>query len=118
MKPCYNCKDRQLAAAGAAIAIAAKKALPGVISATGNAFAQQKELEWSAPECGKRPFFIGRRRNEWEQCQALAKQRQTQFIPAAGSTTESKSFIAKNKTPLLIGGAVIGGLILFNYLNK
>jgi hypothetical protein len=118
MKPCYKCNDRQLAAAGAAVAVASK-AIPGAISAVGNAFANQKELQWIEPDCGSRPFFIGKRRNEWEQCVAKAQQQRQQFgIMPGTETATGKSFLSKNKTPLLIGGAIIAGLILFNKFSK
>jgi hypothetical protein len=121
MKPCFNCEDRQMAAAGAVIAATAAKLkgaaaiikpmLPGATSAAGNAFARQKELEWSAPDCGKRPFFIGKRRNEWEQC--AAKQKNILgTIP--GEQPGSQSFVQKNRMPLIIGGVVLtAGIVYF-----
>lgn len=121
MKPCYNCENRQMAAAGAVIAATAAKLkgvaalikpmIPGATSAAGNAFARQKELEWSAPSCGKRPFFIGKRRNEWEQCAALQKN-VLGTIP--GEQPGSRSFMQKNATPLIIGGLVLtAGAVYF-----
>ncbi len=116
MKPCYNCEDRQMAAAGAVAAAlvkvgsVVKPMLPGATSAAGNAFARQKQLEWSAPDCGKRPFFIGKRRNEWEQC--AAKQKAAFNLPPA--PPGSQSFAQKNKMPLIIGGIVVtAGIVYF-----
>lgn len=127
MKPIYNCPDRQMAAAGviaaAAIKIGAalKPMLPGATSAAGNAFARQKELEWSAPECGKRPFFIGKRRNEWEQCAALkAEQKGTYDFDKPKDTDKPSvlNFIKENKTPLIIGGVVLVGGAIFLLRKK
>jgi LPXTG-motif cell wall-anchored protein len=124
MKPCYNCENRQMAAAGAVIAAAAAKLkgaaavikpmLPGATSAAGNAFARQKDLEWSAPDCGKRPFFIGKRLNEWEQCAARQKNILSTIPPAQPG---SQSFVQKNKTPLIIGGVVLAAGVVY-FLTK
>lgn len=100
---------------------ALKAMLPGAVSAASNAFQNQGNEQWSAPQCGKRPFFIGRRRNEWEQCKAIAMQQQ-QTAPSEGpqgpQPSTAGNFIANNKNALLIGGAVVGGLILFTMLKK
>lgn len=113
MKPIYNCPDRQMAAAGviaaAAIKVGAalKPMLPGATSAAGNTFARQKELEWSAPDCGKRPFFIGKRRNEWEKCAALKAEQKANAFNLPMAMLPGNSFVQKNKTPLIIGGVVL-----------
>lgn len=124
MKPIYNCPNRQMAAAGviaaAAIKIGAvlKPMLPGATSAAGNAFARQKELEWSAPECGKRPFFIGKRRNEWEQCAALKAEQKTNAFNLPPDMPGANDFVQKNKTPLIIGGVVLVAGVIFLLRKK
>lgn len=120
MKPCYNCNDRQMAAAGAVIAATAAKLkgfatlvkpmIPGATSAAGNMFQRQKELEWSAPDCGKRPFFIGKRRNEWEQC---AAQQKNIMGTIPGEQPGSQSFAQKNRMPLIIGGVVLAAGVVY-----
>lgn len=126
MKPIYNCPDRQMAAAGviaaAVLKVGAviKPMLPGAASAAGNAFARQKELEWSAPDCGKRPFFIGKRRNEWEQCAAQKDLQKANAFNLPPAMEGANSFVQKNKTPLIIGGVVLvaGAIFLLRKKRK
>lgn len=70
---------------------------------------QQQQQQWSAPECGKRPFFIGRRRNEWEACRAQSLQKQQQ---AAQTKQIGQSWIQRNKETLLIAGVGIAAFLL------
>lgn len=82
----------------------------------GDVFGKHQEQKWSAPECGKRPFFVGRRRNEWEQCRAQSAS--PQISPGGGGAQPKTNFFEQNKTPLLIGGAVLGGIVIFSLLNR
>lgn len=126
MKPIYNCPDRQMAAAGviaaAAIKVGAalKPMLPGATSAAGNAFSRQKELEWSAPDCGKRPFFIGKRRNDWEKCAALKAEQKANVFNFPPEMQGANSFVQKNKTPIIIAGVVLvaGAIFLLRKKRK
>lgn len=83
----------------------------------GGVFDRHNEEKWSAPECGKRPFFIGRRRNEWEKCRAQSMQRtQMNQMPVA-APVRKQNFFAQNKTPLLIGGGVLAAVLIYKALK-
>lgn len=126
MKPIYNCPNRQMAAAGVIAAAALKigkvikPMLPGATSAAGNAFARQKELEYSAPECGKRPFFIGKRRNEWELCAAKKAEQKANAFNLPPAMQGANSLVKEIKTPLIIGGVVLvaGAIFLLRKKRK
>jgi hypothetical protein len=81
---------------------------------------QQQEQQWAFPDCGKRPFFIGRRRNEWNECAARERAKGGAPIPAANITpgTTEENFFQKNKTALLIGGGVVAAAAVFLILRK
>jgi hypothetical protein len=91
-----------------------------IFSGVGNFITNSQELAWSAPECGKRPFFIGTARDTWNECAAKFAARQ---MPGTdeNNTNENNQFSLfwqKNKTPILIGGAALIGLIIYSQVKK
>ena len=62
------------------------------------------------PECGEKPFWIGKRRNAYNACVANAKQRQNFKTPTGAQTGSNKNL------PLIIAigaGVLIGGYLIF-----
>lgn len=81
---------------------------------------QQQQQAWSAPDCGKRPFFIGARRNDWEKCRAQEEQRQSSgFQTTTGTTpTGEENFFQKNKNILVPAAIAAGALIAYSLFKK
>jgi hypothetical protein len=99
---------------------AAAGGIGAIFSGVGNFISNSQELAWSAPECGKRPFFIGPARDTWNECAAKFAARQ---MPGGTGTTPNvndtlSSFWQKNKTPILIGAGVLAALIIYQTTKK
>lgn len=75
---------------------------------------QPDEIKWSYPECGKRPFFIGRRRNEWQEC--VKNQKRLSAKNPVFLRNKEENFFSKNKSWLLPVG--IGAAIFVIYKMK
>jgi len=85
---------------------------------------KQKELN-IYKDCGKRPFFIGNRRNEWDKCAkpfqeaAAAKEAEDNKNMPGATLSPAISFFQENTTPVLIGGAILGSIIIYSiFKNK
>jgi hypothetical protein len=109
MRNCKCLHDKAAAAAGITQGAAA------IFSIASDFVGKQQDLAFSAPECGKRPFFIGKKRNEWETCAAKYRQTQNQFKGMTNTppATGAMSFISKYKTPLIIGGGLLAAYFIF-----
>lgn len=78
--------------------------MKSIVDGTGKVFgavAGMRQDKWSQPDCGKKPFFIGKRRREWEACATMKRNEQSAIMPKKGS------FAEKNKTLLIVGGAAV-----------
>jgi hypothetical protein len=77
------------------------------------------------PQCGKRPFFTGKRRDAYDACVA------TQPLPPIKSETGGtdnffntpsengeETFFQKYKTPMLIGGGLILAFTLYKFSKR
>lgn len=98
---------------------AAAGGVGAIFSGVGNFITNSQELAWSAPECGKRPFFIGASRDTWNECAAKFAARQ---MPGTdGDTNDNNqltSFWQKNKTPILIGAGVLAAFLIYQTTKK
>ena len=98
------------------------------ITATAKQVKKNKEFNKNLvtmENCGKRPFWKGKRRNAWEDCVALTSTIMpgnnggTNFAP--GETAEeqgNETFFQKYKTPLIIGGALAAGVLIYKQIKK
>ena len=98
---------------------AAAGGIGSIFSGVGNFITNSQELAWSAPECGKRPFFIGPARDTWNECAAKFAARQ---MPGTDGNTNVNntltSFWQKNKTPILIGAGVLAAFLIYQSQKK
>lgn len=91
-------------------------AVKGVTNVANNLISMRAD-KYGAPECGKRPFLpFGKKRRAWEECaQNVAIRNRNMEI---NSNQENESFLEKYKTPLIIGGISVGGLIAYKIFMK
>jgi hypothetical protein len=75
------------------------------------------------PQCGKRPFFTGKRRDAYDACVA------TQPLPPSPNGRENnffnppsengeQTFFQKYKTPMLIGGGLILAITIYKLSKR
>ena len=91
-----------------------------IFSGVGNFITNSQELAWSAPECGKRPFFIGPARDTWNECAAKFAARQMPGTDGNNTNVNNTltSFWQKNKTPILIGAGVLAAFLIYQSQKK
>ena len=105
-------------------------AISGIVAAASNVGKQvqkNKELNKNLvtmENCGKRPFFTGKRRNAWNDCVSLTNNvlpgyGGTNFAPGEILPVEGEeTFLEKYKTPLIIGGALAAGILIYKQIKK
>ena len=105
-------------------------AISGIVAAASNVGKQvqkNKELNKNLvtmENCGKRPFWTGKRRKAWDDCVSLT----STIVPGYGGTNfapgdtvppeEDQTFLQKYKTPLIIGGALAAGILIYKQIKK
>jgi hypothetical protein len=110
---------------------AAATVVPGATQIFTNILDEHNAIRDLYPECGTRPFFVGRRRREYEECISQYPPRTPGAggqAPGAGGqapgrqgtrpgATETReepiNFLQKYQTPLLIGGGLLAAYLIF-----
>ena len=111
-------------------------AISGLVSATtaiGKQVNKNKEFNKNIvtmENCGKRPFWTGKRRKAWDECVALTSTIMpgnngggggggTNFAP--GETAEeqgNETFFQKYQIPIIVGGAITAGVLIYKQMKK
>ena len=111
-------------------------AISGIVAAASNVGKQvkkNKELNKNLvtmENCGKRPFWTGKRRKAWDECVALTSTIMpgnngggggggTNFAP--GETAEeqgNETFFQKYQIPIIVGGAITAGVLIYKQMKK
>ena len=90
--------------------------IAGIVQGAGsvlNKIGQPEEIKFMYPQCGKRPFFPGQRRKDYEACVMREVQKdRSAAIKSAGSRPTEENFLQKYKTPMLVGAGVLTLIIL------
>lgn len=74
------------------------------------------------PQCGKRPFFTGKRRDDYDACVSTQPApspngRGNNFFNPPGENGE-QTFFQKYKTPMLIGGGLILAITIYKLTKR